>query len=83
MQHRLSEPSVAERNTTKSLWQSQNPDLSDFGIRSYPAAAAKSLQSCPTVCDPIHPMFTTALLTIAKTRKQPKCPSADEGIKKM
>ena len=29
------------------------------------------------------PMFTAALFTIAKTRKQPKCPSTDEWIKKM
>ena len=28
-------------------------------------------------------MFITALLTIARTWKQPKCPSADEWIKKM
>ena len=28
-------------------------------------------------------MFTVALLTIAKTWKQPNCPSADEWIKKM
>ena len=28
-------------------------------------------------------MFTAALLTIARTWKQPKCPSADEWIKKM
>ena len=28
-------------------------------------------------------MFTEALFTIAKTRKQPKCPSTDEWIKKM
>ena len=27
-------------------------------------------------------MFITALSTIAKTWKQPKCPSADDGIKK-
>ena len=26
-------------------------------------------------------MFTVALFTIAKTRKQPKCPSTDEWIK--
>ena len=26
-------------------------------------------------------MFTAALFTIAKTRKQPKCPSTDEWIK--
>ena len=28
-------------------------------------------------------MFTAALFTIAETRKQPKCPSTDEWIKKM
>uniref|UniRef100_A0A8D1XQ04 DUF1725 domain-containing protein n=1 Tax=Sus scrofa TaxID=9823 RepID=A0A8D1XQ04_PIG len=28
-------------------------------------------------------MFTAALVTIAKTRKQPKCPSMDECIRKM
>ena len=28
-------------------------------------------------------MFTAALFTIAKTWKQPKCPSVDEWIKKM
>ena len=28
-------------------------------------------------------MFTTALFIIAKTLKQPKCPSTDEWIKKM
>ena len=28
-------------------------------------------------------MFTTALFTIAKKWKQPKCPSVDEWIKKM
>ena len=28
-------------------------------------------------------MFTAALFTVAKTWKQPKCPSTDEWIKKM
>ena len=28
-------------------------------------------------------MFTATLFTIAKTQKQPKCPSTDEWIKKM
>ena len=28
-------------------------------------------------------MFIAALFTIAKTWKQPKCPSTEEGIKKM
>ena len=33
--------------------------------------------------DACTPMFTAALFTIAKTWKQPKCPSTDEWIKKI
>ena len=33
--------------------------------------------------DTCTPMFIAALFTIAKTWKQPKCPSMDEWIKKM
>ena len=33
--------------------------------------------------DPCTSMFIAALFTIAKTWKQPKCPSTDEWIKKM
>ena len=33
--------------------------------------------------DTCTPMFTPALFIIAKTWKQPKCPSTDEWIKKM
>ena len=33
--------------------------------------------------DTLTPMFIAALFTIAKTWKQPKCPSTDEWIKKM
>ena len=33
--------------------------------------------------DTCTPMFTAALFTIARSRKQPKCPSTDEWIKKM
>ena len=29
------------------------------------------------------PVFIAALFTVARTWKQPKCPSSDEGIKKM
>ena len=29
------------------------------------------------------PMFTAALFTIARTRKQPRCPSTDEWIRKL
>ena len=31
--------------------------------------------------DTCTPVFTAALLTVAKTWKQPKCPSADKCIK--
>ena len=33
--------------------------------------------------DTCTPIFTAALFTIAKTCKQPKCPSTEEWIKKM
>ena len=33
--------------------------------------------------DTSTPMFTAALFTVAKTWKQPKCPSTEEWIKKM
>ena len=33
--------------------------------------------------DTCTPMFIAALFTISKIWKQPKCPSTDEGIKKM
>ena len=33
--------------------------------------------------DTCTPMFIAALFTVAKTWKQPKCPSTDEWIKKM
>ena len=33
--------------------------------------------------DTCTPLFIATLFTIAKTRKQPKCPRPDEGIKKM
>uniref|UniRef100_A0A9L0IAT1 Uncharacterized protein n=1 Tax=Equus asinus TaxID=9793 RepID=A0A9L0IAT1_EQUAS len=33
--------------------------------------------------DTCTPMFIAALFTVAKTWKQPKCPSEDKWIKKM
>ena len=33
--------------------------------------------------DTCTPMFSAALLTIARTRKQPRCPSADKWILKL
>ena len=42
----------------------------------YPEKTVIQKESCTT-------MFTVALFTIARTWKQPKCPSTDEWIKKM
>ena len=33
--------------------------------------------------DTCTPMFIAALFTIARTQKQPRCPSTDEWIKKL
>ena len=41
-----------------------------------------SLGICPVV-GLLGPMFIAALFTIARTWKQPKCPSTEEWIKKM
>ena len=51
-----------------------DPAIPLLGI--YPEKIIIQKQSCATV-------FITALFTIARTWKQPKCPSTDERIKKM
>ena len=51
-----------------------DPAIPLLGI--YPEKAIIQKESCTK-------MFIAALLTIARTRKQPKCPSIDEWIKKM
>ena len=51
-----------------------DPAIPLLGI--YPEKTRTQKESCIT-------MFIAALFTIAKTRKQPTCPSTDEWIKKM
>ena len=51
-----------------------DPAIPLLGI--YPEKIIMQKESCTTV-------FTAALFTIARTWKQPKCPSTDEWIKKM
>ena len=51
-----------------------NPAIPVLGI--YPEKTIIQKESCTT-------MFITALFTIARTWKQPKCPSTDEWIKKL
>ena len=49
-----------------------DPAIPLLGI--YPDETTVKKETCT-------PMFTAALFTIAKTWKQPKCPSTDEWIK--
>ena len=51
-----------------------DPAILILGI--YPEKTIIQKESCTT-------MFTAALFTIARTWKQPKCPSTEEWIKKM
>ena len=51
-----------------------DPAIPLLGI--YPGKTIIQKESCTTV-------FTAALFTIVRTRKQPKCPLTDEWIKKM
>ena len=54
----------------------QFPILRQQYSEIYPEKTIIQKESCTTV-------FTAALFTIARTWKQPKCPSTDEWIKKM
>ena len=57
---------------------------SQFSILSPKEPAPKSHQLAPLKLNLIcTPVFTAALFTIAKTWKQPTCPSTDEWIKEM
>ena len=53
-----------------------DPEIPLLGI--YPKKTKTLIQK-----DICTPMFIASLFTIAKTWKQPKCPSTDEWIKKM
>ena len=41
------------------------------------------IKNLETITDTYTPMFIAALFTIAGTWKQPKCPLADEWIRKL
>ena len=51
-----------------------DPAVSLLGI--YPEETKSEREAC-------IPLFTAALFTIARTWKQPRCPSTDEWIKKL
>ena len=63
----------------------QVPEKLKRGLLHDPAIPLLGI--CPeeikTEKDTCIPMFTAALFTIARTRKQPRCPSTDEYIKKL
>ena len=69
------------------LWKTVWTFLKKLGIKlSYdPAIPVLGIYSKETKIekDTCTPMFIAALFTIAKTRKQPRCPSTDEWIKRL
>ena len=76
-------PSLFQIVSSVSVWRflkklkielPYDPAIPLLGI--YPEKTIIQKESCTT-------MFIAALLTIARTWKQPKCPSTDEWIKKM
>ena len=68
------------------LWKTVSGLLKKLGNKTSDPAIPL-LGICPeeikTEEDICTPMFTTALFTIARTWKQPRCPSTDEWIKKL
>ena len=69
------------------LWKTVWRSLKKLEIKPPYDPAIPLLGICPeetkTEEDTCTPMFTAALFTIARTWKQPRCPSADEWIKKL
>ena len=76
-----------EYKLVQSLWRPVSRFLKKLGIRPpyepaipllgiYPEEAGVEKDTC-------IPLFTAALFTIARTWKQPRCPSTDEWIKKL
>ena len=69
------------------LWKTVWRFLKKLGIKPPHDPAIPLLGVYPeetkTGKDTCIPLFTAALFTIARTWKQPRCPSTDEGIKKL
>ena len=63
-----------KKKTKLKIELSYDPAIPLLGI--YPEKTLIRKDTCT-------PMFTAALFTIAKTWKQPKCPSTEEWIEKM
>ena len=71
----------------QSLWRTLRRLLKKLKIEllSEPALPLLGIYLGKTIVqkDTCTPMFKAALFTIARTWKQPKCPSTEEWIKKM
>ena len=65
--------------------ESQSINLDNSGVKRFviQLIGLKFLPSVKKTSEMYTPVFTVALFTVAKTWKQPKCPSTDEWIKKM
>ena len=70
----MGENSLAAPPKVKQL--PYDPAVSLLGIYPKELKAGTQTNTCT-------PMFITALFTITKRQKQPKCPSTDEQINKM
>ena len=57
--------------------------IAKYSIRTHNPLLGIYPEKTMTRKDTYTPMFIAALYTIAKTWKQPKCPSTEEWIKKM
>ena len=70
----------------QSLWKTVWRFLKKLGIKPAYDPAIPLLDIYPeeskTEKDTCTPLFIAALFTIARTWKQPRCPSTDEWIKK-
>jgi hypothetical protein len=67
------------------LWKTVCRLLKNIKIRTAISLLETYLKECKSEYNQgtCIPMLTAALFTIAKLRKQPRCPSTDECIKKM
>ena len=69
------------------LWRIVQRSLEKLGIKLHydPASPILGIYPEKTVIekDTRTPVFTAAWFTIARTRKQPRCPSTDEWMKKL
>ena len=76
-----------ECKLTQPLWKTGWRFLKKLGIKPPYDPATPLLDRYPeetkTERDTCIPLFIAALFIIARTWKQPRCPSTDEGIKKL